>query len=388
MKRNPPRLSIASPSLVSVLADDAIPSTKEVRAAIPAECFRRSNLISCAYGGFSVVLTLLIGILAWLYVPVSWVWAPVWVMYAIACGTAGTGVWVVAHECGHGAFSDNKKFGNAVGFVLHSALLVPYFSWQRSHAVHHAKTNHLTEGETHVPKVAGTARGQRAIRLHERLGASGYGLLSIVVRLGIGWPLYLVSGTTGSPARGVSNHFWPWAPFESSLFPKRLAPKVLWSAVGVVVTLLLLGWWATSIGSISTVLVLYGGPYLVVNAWLVTYTWLQHTNSDVPHYDADEWSFVKGAFCSVDRPYGRLFNFLHHNIGSTHVVHHLNSAIPHYQAVRATEAVREAFPYLYRFDPTPIPVALWRAGTSCVVVAKEQDDWVYTIPAVGSEPSS
>ena len=38
-----------------------------------------------------------------------------------------------------------------VGYVLHTALLVPYFSWQRSHAVHHSRTNHITEGETHVP---------------------------------------------------------------------------------------------------------------------------------------------------------------------------------------------------------------------------------------------
>ena len=38
-----------------------------------------------------------------------------------------------------------------VGLVLHSVLLVPYFSWQYSHAKHHAKTNHLLDGETHNP---------------------------------------------------------------------------------------------------------------------------------------------------------------------------------------------------------------------------------------------
>lgn len=31
-----------------------------------------------------------------------------------------TGVWVIAHECGHRAFSDNEAFGDAVGLVLHS----------------------------------------------------------------------------------------------------------------------------------------------------------------------------------------------------------------------------------------------------------------------------
>lgn len=65
--------------------------------------------------------------------------------------------WVIAHECGHNAFSDNRAIQDAVGYILHSFLLVPYFSWQRSHAVHHSRTNHLTEGETHVPYVK--ARG-------------------------------------------------------------------------------------------------------------------------------------------------------------------------------------------------------------------------------------
>lgn len=44
---------------------------------------------------------------------------PVWIAYAVACGTAATGAWVVAHECGHGAFSDNRTLQDAVGFVLH-----------------------------------------------------------------------------------------------------------------------------------------------------------------------------------------------------------------------------------------------------------------------------
>ena len=56
------------------------------------------------------------------------------------------GLWVLAHECGHGAFSDNRRLQDAVGYVLHSALLVPYFSWQRSHAVHHQHTNHVYKG--------------------------------------------------------------------------------------------------------------------------------------------------------------------------------------------------------------------------------------------------
>ena len=93
---------------------------------------------------------------------------------------------------------------------------------------------------------------------------------------------------------------------------------------------------------------LYGGPYLVINAWLVLYTWLQHTDTDVPHFTDDDHNFVKGAMHTIDRPYDKLdpfgaIDFLHHKIGSTHVAHHYDSSIPHYKAQAATDAIKENF---------------------------------------------
>jgi fatty acid desaturase len=48
-------------------------------------------------------------------------------------GTIWTGLWVLAHECGHGAFSKYKIINDIFGYITHSSLLVPYFSWQFSH---------------------------------------------------------------------------------------------------------------------------------------------------------------------------------------------------------------------------------------------------------------
>ena len=58
---------------------------------------------------------------------------------------------------------------------------------------------------------------------------------------------------------------------------------------------------------------------------------------------------------TIDRPYGKIFDFLHHRIGSTHVVHHIDCTIPHYRAKAATEAIKETFPDHYLYDPTPLP---------------------------------
>ena len=44
-----------------------------------------------------------------------------WAVYTFFVGLFATGLWVIAHECGHQAFSESKTINNAVGWVLHSA---------------------------------------------------------------------------------------------------------------------------------------------------------------------------------------------------------------------------------------------------------------------------
>jgi fatty acid desaturase len=119
------------------------------------------------------------------------------------------------------------------------------------------------------------------------------------------------------------------------------------------------------------VLCVYGLPYLVINAWLVSYTWLQHTDTNIPHFSTADWTWAKGALQTVDRPYGPLLNLLHHGIGSTHLCHHINPRIPHYNAWQATALLQTRFPDLVHQDPTPIHLALWRVASLCAVVRQD-----------------
>ena len=316
------------------------------------------------------------GALAYLFIPLTWSWLPAWIGYAVVAGTAGTGCWVIAHECGHRAFAKYNWLQDVIGYCLHSIMLVPYFSWQRSHSVHHARTNHLDSGETHVPHRDTTPSGAARLWWHETIGDEAFAIVLILISTVAGWPLYLLTGASGGPGRGTTNHFWPAWPFSAALFPGGWARKVWLSDIGIVVVIGLLGLW-TYFSGLLPVLALYLGPYLVVNFWLVLYTWLQHTDVDIPHFDNEEWTWVKGAFMTVDRPYGFILDFLHHHIGSTHVAHHMDARIPHYNAVKATRALKENFPDLYRFDPTPVPKALWRVATRCHVVSKCDEGWTY-----------
>lgn len=373
-QRLKPRSVIDVHALASPGPDTEVvwPTRAEVIAEIPKECFEPSALRSMGYLVLSASLTALTVAVGKALIPLAWWTLPAWALYSAVCGTVATGLWVIAHECGHGAFSKSKSLNDAVGYVLHSIFLVPYFSWQRSHAVHHANTNHMERGQTHVPKILG--RGSSRERLFRKLSRGQFGALIAFVHLVIGWPAYLIAGVTSGPRFGTTNHFWPYKPFNSGeldLFPGRWKSKVIQSAIGVFGVLGLLAWWASKAG-VAEVLALYWGPYLVVNFWLVAITWLQHTHHELPHYGDEDFTWVKGAFGTVDRNWGWLLDRLHHKITTTHVAHHVCERIPHYHAERATQALRSRFPALCRRDDTPFLKALWGTVTSCVFVAPVQ----------------
>jgi len=313
-------------------------------------------------------------------IPLTLIATPLWLIYGAVTGTIAMGCWVLAHECGHNAFHPNRTVERWVGFSLHSLLLVPYYSWARSHAVHHAHCNHLEGGETHVPPRDDSLSGKATEALKHKLGRPLYGCVSLLSHLLLGWPLYLFVGATGGEDYGrPTSHFWNGERFwrgQRALFPASFRGWMVHSNIGIAVVLVLLVI-AAVFTSPARVLCVYGLPYLVVNAWLVTYTWLQHTDLSIPHFSTDQWSWEKGALQTVDRPYGPVLNLLHHGIGSTHVCHHVNSRIPHYNAWRGRELLKRAFPDVVRYDPTPIHKALWRVATRCRAVRPNPVDGAY-----------
>jgi len=214
--------------------------------------------------------------------------------------------------------------------------------------------------------------GEAELANSKKLGKTTWGAIQLTLHLVIGWPAYLLWGATGGPKYGTSNHFVPTKPFSKALWPASWPAKVWKSDIGIVAMLGALCAAAAKIGA-GPVMLLYGLPLAVTNMWLVAYTWLQHTDVDIPHLNADEFTYMRGAFLTVDRPYGRLFDWLHHRIGSTHVAHHIDCTIPHYYAKEATEAIKTSFPKAYLYDPTPVHKAIWRVAANCIAVKRTGD---------------
>jgi stearoyl-CoA desaturase (delta-9 desaturase) len=146
-------------TLKLTLAKDSEELTlRSIKAAIPKECFEHSYVHSfLALGEDIAYMSAAVGAVLWCQANLpAWAMLVAWPTYWFYQGIFGTGVWVLAHECGHGGFTASQTVNDVTGFLLHSFLLTPYFSWQITHAKHHKRTNHLTDGAC--------ARRQRAFR--------------------------------------------------------------------------------------------------------------------------------------------------------------------------------------------------------------------------------
>jgi len=349
---------------------------KDLLSAIPAHCYERSALRSMSYVVWDFILIAVI-YKSTVYLdalitpeniilpnPYLYTFArfALWSLYAFATGLVATGIWVCAHECGHQAFSESKVINDAVGWVLHSGLGVPYHSWRITHAKHHASTGHMSQDQVFVPKT----RSQRGLpefdpakedlqgasisndvmnELWDAIGdspiAAACGAASYLL---FGWPMYLTrnsSGQTRYPP--FSNHFNP----NGVLFGPHQYNQIVLSNIGILI------WAGAIIVSIYKfgffeVFRTYLLPYLWVNHWLVLIVFLQHTDPLLPHYRAAEFTFPRGALATLDRNLlgdcGKIMAWIGatatHGISETHVLHHVHSKIPHYHAWEAADSLR------------------------------------------------
>lgn len=297
-----------------------------------------------------------------------------WTLYWIIQGQIFTGLWVIGHECGHGGFSESSIISDITGIVIHTCLLVPYFSWKISHRRHHSNTGNVGKDEVFVPLLAPTGDHQIYDQFSDdnvlvHTFNSIKRLLSIATMLTFGWPLYLLINSTGHqtyPKGSWVNHFLPNSPIFTTTRERIL---VFCSDLFLGVWIYALVQIANVIGSMN-VLYYYVGAYIVNNAFLVLITFLQHTDYALPHYAENEWDWLRGALATVDRDFG-ILNYFHHHISDTHIAHHLFSSLPHYHAQEATEAIKPILKNYYRMDRRPIFDSLWEIFGECIYVTPD-----------------
>ncbi|MFK5977966.1 MAG: fatty acid desaturase [Rhizobiaceae bacterium] len=86
-------------------------------------------------------------------IPFFVMWAICWWAYSISywlclalCIPTGAflvRLFLIQHDCGHGAFFRNRQLNDWIGRILGIFTMTPYHVWKRSHALHHAGSGNL-----------------------------------------------------------------------------------------------------------------------------------------------------------------------------------------------------------------------------------------------------
>lgn len=226
-------------------------------------------------------------------------------------------LFMIQHDCGHGAFLRNRRLGDWIGRCIGVLTLTPYAVWRQTHSIHHAHTGNLDRrGIGDVPTLT-----VREYREKGWIGRTLYRLLrNPVVLFGLA-PFYTFFLEHRLPV-GLMRSGWK---YWNSALGTNLALAVLLGA---------LAWFG---GWELLIFVFLPTTFLAAAAgmWLF---FVQHQFEEA-HWDREsDWNVHDAALqgsSHYDLP--AVLRWLTANIG-VHHVHHLASRIPFY---RLAEVIRD-----------------------------------------------
>ncbi|KAH8083325.1 fatty acid desaturase-domain-containing protein [Cristinia sonorae] len=392
---------------------------KQLHDAVPKDLLRKDPLRSTGFIARDVVFCAALFICAnyiepaahtgfggWIHISAPWqiqlLKTLLWLSYWWWQGLVFTSFFCIAHELGHGTLYDSWYANNILGFSIHSFILVPFFAWKASHNAHHKAVGSIERDENYLPylrsdfKLPPQERARRAdyAEVFEETPLMTLGRL--LVMQSCGWWLYLGCNAMGNKMLYPegTNLLSPYSP----VFKKEQRWGIFISDVALLVMGSVLVSYAVKYGWLSLI-AYYFIPYMLCNHWfvpslclfsidlaliiptdvlshtrIVMCTFLHHSDPTLPHYRNKEWSFLRGAVATVDRPIlGWIGRFFFHNVSHDHVAHHLFSHAPFYNQPQITDAIKSILGEDYNYDSTNSFYALYRSFTECVFIEDEGD---------------
>lgn len=235
-----------------------------------------------------------------------------WLSLLLAVPAAGflVRLFMIQHDCGHGAFFHHRSANDWVGRLIGVLTLTPYDFWRRTHAVHHATSGNLDR------------RGMGDIdtlTVHEYLALPRWARLRYrvyrhpIIMFGLG-PAYLFIVQHRLPVGLMRSGWRPWlSAMATNVAIAALVAPMIW-LVGV-------------------------GPFLLVHLPIVLLAasvgvWLfyvQHQFENTAWAYDGAWNLQEAALHgSSHYALPRLLRWFTANIG-VHHIHHLCSRIPCYR---------------------------------------------------------
>ena len=237
----------------------------------------------------------------------------------LAVPTAGLLVrlFIIQHDCGHGAFLRRRRRNDTVGRLLGVLTLTPYDHWRRSHAEHHAGSGNL--GRRDLGEITTlTVEEYRARGFWGRLGYRLYRHPLVLFGLG---PFYLFAIANRLPVGRMRAGWGPWlGTMATNAGIVALSAAAIWA----------FGWLPLLLVQLPVVVLA-----ATAGVWLF---YVQHQFETTSWDEPEDWKHPVAALhgsSHYDLP--AVLRWFTANIGIHHI-HHLASRIPFY---RLPEVLRD-----------------------------------------------
>ncbi|MEO0459173.1 MAG: fatty acid desaturase [Cyanobacteria bacterium P01_A01_bin.114] len=286
---------------------------KDVIKTLPPECFQKNRRKAWQSVVISVIAVMLgygaIALSPWFLLPVAW----------FLTGTALTGFFVIAHDCGHRSFAKRRWVNDWVGHILMLPLIYPFHCWRLLHNHHHIHTNKQGVDNAWHPWYPEDYRGANgAIQAGYRaLRGRFWWVASIAHWAGIHFDLNNFAARDRGKAK-IS--IAAVVIFAAIFFPTLIATTGLWGFVK---------FWLM--------------PWLGYHFWMSTFTLVHHTAPDIQFRPIETWNAVESQLAgTVHCSYPRWVEILCHDI-NVHVPHHISVSIPSYNLRMAHKSLKQAW---------------------------------------------
>jgi omega-3 fatty acid desaturase (delta-15 desaturase) len=267
--------------------------------------------------------------------------------------------WCIGHDAGHSLISKKHKWlNNFVGEISHSMFcLTPFIPWRLSHRKHHVHHNHVEKDYSHQWFVR-----ENKDELEWWIKAS-HATRNIQLPI-----LYFVYLMVGVPDGGHVIPFYGRLWEDQTL--KTKFRGLLSSCISIATAGSLWKWMGTADFTVVCMV-----PWMVMSFWLFMVTYLQHHSEEGKLYTDKTYTFVKGAFETVDRSYGKWTNKLSHHMMDGHVMHHLFfEKVPHYQLEKATKSLTAI---LQKEDRMDLYKSIETKSYTKEIVKQFNDNWFF-----------
>lgn len=226
-------------------------------------------------------------------------------------------LFMIQHDCGHGAFFGKRHVDDWIGRVIGVLTLTPYDYWRRSHAIHHASSGNLdARGIGDVTTL--TVAEYWALPPWRRLGYRLY--RHPAVMFGIG-PIWLFAIQQRVPVGLMRGGVTPWmSTMATNAAVACLVVGLIW----------LVGWLPFLLIQLPILFIASAA-----GVWLF---YVQHQFEHTHWSGQEDWEFESAAlhgssYYDLPTP----LRWLTANIGIHHV-HHISSRVPYY---RLPEVLRD-----------------------------------------------